>query len=292
MAEPKIPYKDKRSDQQVAVDRARERDQSMAFKPGLSRMQEIVGQGIGDLVDFFVPQSVEDVALDLSPIGKAIGLIPPKFVKPLIEQLKNRVLNNPMVPYKDLVEEAIDTYPRVSAHVGNFNKLEGMELGKYDPHKFNYANVTPDGEYPEPFLRYSLDENLPISNSRILLNPNAHQFMDPRQVLRHEMTHAAQDAFTPLSLREYGDMVGPYGTRPVEVGARMSMMPQYVKKNVPFKDRVEFTLNDPTFVGKGQADFAQLDQLNKRLMNMGLKASPDPTGKSAFVLERIILDKP
>lgn len=255
---------------------------------------DAVGQTADDLYQWLIPQTVEDVGMELSPIGKAIGLIPPKYIRPIVNALKNRVLNRPSTPYKDLVEEAIDKNPRVAAHVGDFTQGQNFALGTYNPHNFSQFNTTVNGEYPKEFLEAAAQGH-PAIDTSIDLNPFLHDLLnkDPASSLRHEMTHAAQDAFTPFAFREPGDLQGPYALRPIEVGARVAQMGSQAKR-ASLSAKLEAALNTKEFEGSGKLDFAQLDQLNAHLRSQGLEAyvsGTDPIGRAVFKVRKIVLGR-
>lgn len=253
----------------------------------MAKILGVAGEGLWDFLGLanenLVPQSVEELALEGSPAGKAIGtavgLIPPKYIKPLVQQLKNRVLNNPATPYKDLVEEAIDLNPRVASNVGDFvdTTRKNVDPGYYDPGTLDYRTITPDGEFTTKTLERALANNTSVRNSSINLNPQLIELArkDPRRVLRHEMVHAAQDAWEPLKLRNAEELLGNYKSRPIEVGARMAEDSQYLR--LPMSQRLERELNSPGFLptapdgGFDGSTLQHLGQLQQRLKNQRMR---------------------
>lgn len=315
MAEPKIPYKDKRTDDQVKVDRTKARDQSQKFTQGRSRMQEIIG-GVGEsLYDFLVPSSVEDVALDMSPLGKLAGLIPAKYIRPIVARLKDRVLNNPTVPYKDLIEEQIDRYPNVAAHIGNFGDLS--ESPHLTPEQLRYSagGYSALNDYSLERLAAKDDQFLDSLatgeqklGSKLMLNKEffdsasqgkfdgiiPKEWLDstsPESTLRHEMTHAAQDAMVNRNSRSFWDTEGPYMSRPIEIGARYAQTP----KGWSFEDRINKVLAEITAPSPTEMDrfYEQMGNVDRRLALRGYGVFMTADGPRVKKLDpRIMLDKP
>ena len=169
-----------------------------------------------------VPQSIEELALELSPVGKAIGLIPPKYVRPLVDALKNRVLNRPGLKYAGIIEEAIDRQPNVAANLadittditepgiaGEFRHSYRSQLDPYsiqeDPLRYG---ITPDKNDPgwQAMLDAAVGGNITPARPYMPSIGLAEDFtrpellkMNPRSTMRHEMTHAAQSLMGNLT---------------------------------------------------------------------------------------------
>lgn len=275
----------------------------------MAKILGVAGEGLWDFLgqayDKMVPQTVEELALEGSPTGKAIGtaigMIPPKYMKSLVHTLKNRVLNNPETPYKDLVEMTIDRNPSVAAHVGDFGELAqkpGGNWGEYTPSGvFDADSMELDNygiEYTPQFLERAIagETKLPTRIDVIAGLPT----QKANHVLRHEMTHAAQDAFTPLAYRQKVDKLGMYGTRPIEVGARGAELGR-----MPLSQRLEIVLNDDKteqfrrlFGGRADLPLDPIAAINERLTNQGMQATWDSQSRRYKIVSldpRIVLDR-
>lgn len=297
----------------------------------MARILGVAGEGIADFAskayEYMVPQSVEEWALEGSPVGKAIGLIPPKYIRPLVERLKGRVQQNfPSATARYAVEQQINQNPRVAAHLTDIRpeQLNGADA--------QYANIWrptnhTDEEYkrlladPSTFEAQSFDKTLagPTQwwGGSIEVDPRVTR--DPEALadaLRHEFNHTAQDISGELpQLQNWTDDIH-YSTRPEEIGSRISeRRGRLLRQNAQTGERTPFNysmaLEDE--LAKLESMYAMNPErypdmnvammyMNEKLKPKGLKinatlpstssqlpASMAP--KRRFSLEKIVLDK-
>lgn len=236
MAGPKIPFRDKRTQEQVILDATRERDQSQQITQGRSPLQEMLGNGALELSDFvkgLIPQSVEELAGEAAmggPAGaaagagvaKAIGFIPPKYVKALVDRLTSSRIH-PNVPYPDFVRKMLEDNPHVSATLDGVGLLSDTTdktlhgkfiASRYRPSALDVEEALDTGE--------SIYQNAPhradAQGQAIFLNPQL-GVASTGNTMRHEMTHAAQHIVKPFD--EWQEEAA-YKFRPIEVSARVA----------------------------------------------------------------------
>lgn len=280
------------------------------------------GARIGTFMDHLVetlnpiPEDPTDPmgwGMELAPVGKAVGLIPPKYVRPLVNRLKEVVLNRPSTPYKDVVEEYIDRYPQVAAGLDNidgFTQEESMRRpyasGMYYHSTPEYVEYMNNPATADRWINRSLNEGSPLnSGAEIKLSPKAiektntmlgFEALTPQGTMRHEMTHAAQDAFTPFVKRPNVDDL-PYLNRPVEVGAFMAQS----GKRMPLEQRLKEFFNGDTLgmsplkhsIGRDKIDMIQM--MNPKLRHQGLQLNIDPLSGQIQVNRvdpKVVLDLP
>lgn len=212
----------------------------------MAKILQVAGRGVADAAGAGVrantPQSMEDVALEMSPlgpaVGKAIGLIPPKFIRPMVERLRARVATEGLKPdVAMVVEKAITDNPMVASHLNTIRMQNAPdEFGKLGSPDADgvYNHIirpwAPDARYkaaiaqnPELLRPFIDDPKLNVRGGEIILAN--HLSGDPLQdTVRHEMNHAAQDVAGKLpQLLDWTDNI-EYSARPQEIGSRISEM--------------------------------------------------------------------
>lgn len=196
------------------------------------------GEGLWDFLqqsyEHLVPQSVEELALEGSPLGKGVstlaGMIPTKFIKPRIDRLKSIAFG----PASELSDEAknaaeyyINKYPNVMAHVDQITpETDPRYMGRFR----QPGSMTPDdyrvATSPE-FLTSRVDRDLPVFNwhglarGTTLSVKNDLRPKDLWETFRHEGGHAAQFAHNPATAL-HDNTTFPYALRPNEIGARIT----------------------------------------------------------------------
>jgi hypothetical protein len=215
----------------------------------MMRILGLAGEGIADFAskayENLVPQSVEELAMEGSPAGKAIGtaigLIPPKYIRPLIERLKGRVSQQFADPVqRQIIEQQINRNPHVAGHLTDIRPISAN-----DRIELELPDAT--GFYRD-FRRSPLDTD--DQAKQLLADPTSgrakllEEMLDPKfkgnwwggeigidntiptgtfqDVLRHEFNHGAQDIAGQLpKLKEWTDNI-PYTAQPQEIGSRIS----------------------------------------------------------------------
>lgn len=252
-----------------------------------------------------VPQSIEELGLELSPIGKAIGLIPPKYVQPLVKALKERVLNRPGMKYTNEIEQAIDKNPRVAAHLKDISLIEpdpGLQSGSIfsQPgglYTSGMARIAPSARktaQTSPIWNKTLDEivagkidprDVSHGLSEIKMHPELGEGyygamfpnLTPSRVLKHEFTHAAQDVSGRLSkLLEPNILNAPYKIRPHEIGARIGEQKLIDPQNFNYDDALLNELNKLTTTTRISDWNKVLPSINEVLGNRGKQLVPNP----------------
>ena len=216
----------------------------------MAKILGVAGEGLWDFLgqaqEYLVPQSVEELALEGSPVGKAIGLavglIPPKYIRPLVERLKGRVSQQFSDPIqRQIIEQQINQNPRVAGHLTDIRPMDHVD---------RMEAPGADGYYQDIWRSTSADSD--AAYKQLLSDPSTFQaqqlqgYLDPEfkgnwwggqialetgphtthgafaDTLRHEFNHGAQDVQGKLSsLKEWTDEI-PYTARPQEIGARIS----------------------------------------------------------------------
>lgn len=294
-----------------------------------SNMAKIIGTAGEGLWDFLqqsyehlVPQSVEELALEGSPLGKGVstlaGMIPMKFIKPRIDRLKSIAFG----PQGGLSEEAkaaaeyyIDKYPNVMAHVDHINNRpspgdQGTFFQPVGMGKMQYQIATS----PE-MVKRSVDNDLPIfqwhqrpRGTQIAVD-NTLGTQDMWETFRHETNHAAQFTRDPDVLL-HDNMTLPYKMRPIEIGSRVAQQKAHVDllgnmygasgkraltAELP-KNTLQEVVNEINGL-KVDYDPAQynymIETINKRWEPMGKRLVTDwtPTGRPWVRMEKIVLNR-
>lgn len=219
--------------------------QNVGDPSNMARIVGTAGEGFADFLskayEYMVPQSVEELAMEGSPAGKAIGtaigMIPPKYIRPLVERLKARISTHAypeQIPFdtaqRGIIERQIDDYPAVSAHIDMINELSPRLV------KQGYGGVYFNGVRTiEPGVPIRGHMDLEPEIKQILRRPKdpggigGYMELDPhledpkfKDVLRHEYNHAAQEIQKKLpQLQEWTNDIDYYA-RPEEIGSRIS----------------------------------------------------------------------
>lgn len=269
----------------------------------------------------------------------AVGYVPKKWIKTSVNRLKNTVLNDPKTPFPDIVEEFIDRYPNVSSNLDSITPY-GMDddlagsvgymrsIGIPKGHKL----LDEAGQLTDEHLVKQFDQGLgpfsgltrkdingnPLPSQYIAIDPN--QFKDglytlangqqltPREVIRHEFVHAAQNNWRSIPQRKLSteaieppgkyikEPMLPYSMMPTEIGARMGQFSDNVR--TPLTERLTRQLNDPSFIRDFKAlpkhGAVTISELNRNLAGQGFEVVnsglvDDP---HFVVIRRIVLDKP
>ena len=286
----------------------------------MARILGVAGEGLADFAskayENLVPQSVEELALEGSPagaaIGKAIGLIPPKYIQPFVKRLRTMIENEkgwtPEV--QQAAWEAVDRNPRIAAHVDTvrpiirpgsgveqpimgYDKLGPEVLGDYagldKGLREAYEHESPGGL--GGYLNNRLDNNLGAGlGATIRLDPNrvtyGGTFTPTGKVADHEMTHAAQDLWNPEALgpnQRY--QTYDYDVNPFEIGANATAD----SGGGNYWARIERQLNTPeVFHAMGTSARAKmLRDMNRTMANQGRVIVLDPKSK----LLKVVLDR-
>lgn len=202
----------------------------------MAKVLQVAGRGLADSVfgagKSQVPQSAEEIGMELSPLGKAIGLIPPKFIRPMVERLRARVALEGLKPEVGMVvEKAITDNPLVASHLNTIRTPNVWgELGNAYG---SYSNIwrpplTTDvqakqflDKNPKFLHQYLSDPAQTTWGGNIVLSDaiNGSVLQD---TMRHEMNHAAQDVSGKLpQLQEWTNELD-YFSQPHEIGSRIS----------------------------------------------------------------------
>lgn len=222
--------------------------QNVGDPTNMARILGTAGEGFADFLskayEYLVPQSVEELALEGSPagaaIGKAIGLIPPKYIQPFVKRLRAMIENEkgwtPEV--QQAAWEAVDRHPRIAAHVDEIRPFRDYDItqkpviGDYKGlNKSRRELYTVDPAYAIEDLKQQADKGLGAGLGAVIrLDPERATyggiFEPPSRVVDHEMAHAAQDLWNPTAL-------GPgeryqtyeYNVNPFEIGANATADP-------------------------------------------------------------------
>lgn len=186
------------------------------------------GAALGEFGDYMLeqlPQTPEDVALDLSPLGKAIGLIPPKLIRHYVDRIRRVVSREPFTPDQQrIIQQQIDMNPRVAAHMSTIlpdakGLSERNSLGSYTQMRRG-AGVLPNDVYWKANAAMPFDTVLAKGGTIRL-----HEYQNPLEFessLRHEFNHGAQDMMGKLPELSEWTSETPYLSRPQEIGSRVS----------------------------------------------------------------------
>lgn len=231
--------------------------QDVGNPSNMARILGVAGEGLADFAskayEYMVPQSVEELALEGSPAGKAIGtavgLIPPKYIQPFVKRLRTMIENEkgwtPEV--QQAAWEAVDRNPRIAAHVDEIRPFR-IYQGRGDPDAFDDVSPVTLGDYTgvdkairetavedpammDVILRSRLENNRgPGFGSQIRLDPERAEygsiFEPPSKVADHEMAHAAQDLWNPQALGQgQRYQTYEYNVNPFEIGANATADP-------------------------------------------------------------------
>lgn len=301
------------------------------------KMQKIItaaGHGVADAtygaVKSQIPDSAEDAVLEYGPlgpaVGKAIGIVHPTFIRPLVERLKGKVAQQfPSATTRYIIERAINENPRVASHLTSISPMGPREIQQgYDGFYTNmWRSLVGDSDAtmmknmgdPTHGAHHAMKDYLAgdVPNwwgGRIELAP---QIVDPEQisdVMRHEMNHAAQDVSGKLSpIMDWSQNLD-YWTRPEEIGARVSEQRGQWKRagnTTPFdmkqalaselqKLEARYAVEPSKYPDMNAALLAMNEEMKKRgyritaespKMSIG-PASMSPQRK--FKIEKIVLD--
>lgn len=268
----------------------------------LGIVRDAGGEAVQNLYNWLMPEDATDLGAELAPWGKAIGLIPPKYIQPFVKRLREMIEQEkrwrPEV--QQAAWEAVDRYPRIAAHIDEIRPIRASDkdvqanvLGDYvGMYKIDREILS---EYSPSDLNKFLDRQLyygdgPGLGARIRLSPHKATygsiFEPPSSVAAHEMTHAAQDLWNP-------DALGPgkryqtydYNVNPFELGANASadsMGGNYFR-------RLERQLNSQGMIeALGTPERAKaLNDMNRTLANQGRRIVLDPKSR----MLKIILEK-
>jgi hypothetical protein len=294
-----------------------------------SNMMRILGTAGEGFTEFLknayeqmVPQSVEELALEGSPLGKGVGMlagmIPTKFVKPRIDRLKSIAFG----PGSDLSEEAkeaaeyyIKKYPNVMAHVDHidakpFSQHQATFFQPVGMGKMQYDIATSPA-----MIQHSVDTNSPIfkwhklpKGTRIGVRDDLGQ-QGAWQALRHETNHAAQFSRDPSTLL-HDNIAFPYAMRPIELGSQIAEQKAVVDmlgnmygasgKKALMADLPKNTLQEvANRINQLKIDYDpdnfnyMLKTINERIAPTGNRFVTDwtPTGQPWARMEKIVLGR-
>lgn len=305
----------------------------------MKKILTVAGRGVADAAfgaaKSQVPESPEDIALQFGPlgpaVGKAIGIVHPTFIRPLVERLKGKVAQEfPSATTRHVIERAINDNPRVASHLTRISPIDPREGQQgYDG---LYYDMWRSGDSDASMVKNMGDPAHPSHaamqsylaggspnwwGGRIELAP---QVVDPERladVMRHEMNHAAQDVAGQLpAIKEWSEDID-YWTRPQEIGSRISE-----QRGRVLRQNREWGGKPATFDYKGELE-RQLQMLEQRytldptkfpdmnsvlmFMNEDMKkrgyrivtespkisiGSGSISPQRKFKIERIVLDKP
>lgn len=248
----------------------------------MKKILTVAGRGVADAAfgaaKSQVPESPEDIALQFGPlgpaVGKAIGIVHPTLIRPLVERLKGKVAQEfPSATTRHVIERAINDNPRVASHLSSISSMGPREVqqgydGLYtnmwrslvgDSDATMMKNMGDPTHGAHQYMQNYLAGEFPNWNGgRIELAP---QIVDPERladVMRHEMNHAAQDVSGKLApIMEWSDDID-YWTRPEEIGSRISE-----QRGRVLRQNREWGGKPVTFDYKGELE-RQLQMLEQR----------------------------
>lgn len=268
----------------------------------MTKILGVAGEGLWDFLgkaqEYLVPQSVEELAMEGSPAGKAIGLIPPKYIQPFVKRLMTMIENQkgwtPEV--QQAAWEAVDRNPRIAAHVDEIRPITALDtdldasvLGDYEAMNKVTRELRSEGMPPD--YAKLLDEGRgPGFGAKIRLDPKratyGSVFEPPARVADHELTHAAQDIWNPQALgagQRY--QTYDYNVNPFEIGANATADPM----GGNYWARIERAIN-----ARGVRDamgsperVKMIRDMNRTMAGQGRQIQLDP--KSQML--RIVMDR-
>lgn len=218
----------------------------------MAKLLGVAGDGVAEFYRYLFesqkPEDLTDVGTELAPLGlaakgvaSAIGMIPPKFITPMVKALRERVLPKAYAAggnaAGDVVDQFISQNPRSAAHLRDINvtdRIPDFNTGLPDPNVYGQYTIMDQGiKGMDPstrgwgnWLTDMIDDPSQNVFGKIDIATVPHQLTGEsfRPTVRHEGGHLVQDIYNgeDLNLMRLENHQMPYQARPFEIGARVT----------------------------------------------------------------------